>query len=224
MGKTDTISSVIRGNIGAMWSKFRPIVDMTAGEVKAVEAERRAYVARLTDALSDVRGEKSRIVRELRGVFYDLDNEPITNAMPSEDELAGRVRARVHRTTIMPFCPACSNLGGSAGIYADRELGDKNRGAIPVGNDWWCAQCYPVLSWFSWRQARYLEGASFPYPPPAQVFPKDSMPSVFDNDDEWLEFTDGVLISELVAFVRDYLESASGRAILDRPCALPHSL
>jgi hypothetical protein len=224
MVKTDTIAGVIRGNIGAMWSKFRPISGLSAGEVKATEAERRAYVARLTDALSDVSGDKSRIVRELRGVFYDLDNEPVTNVMPTEDDLAGRVRARVHRTTIMPFCPACEYLGGSAGVYADRDPGEKNRGTIPVGSDWWCPQCYPVVAWFLWRQKRHLEGLAFPYPPPSQIFPRESMPATFDNDGEWLEFTDGVLESELVAFTRDYLESASGRAILDRPCLTPHEL
>ncbi len=212
----DTVTSVIRGNLSMLWGRYRPTQGLSEAEIKGIAAERTDFGNRIREALSDVHGPIAATIRELRRVFKEIEKQPFALKMPTAEEIASRVRSAVEAEIRKPWCPACAHLGGSASMFADSPQGPKMRGFTPFAKDWWCATCGAVLSWYANRQERFNEGRPWPYAPPWPLIPKEAF-QIGGGPEDYATFTDGLLISPLGAFVREYLESLIGRAILDCP-------
>lgn len=221
MAKRETLRGVIRGNLGTLWGRYRPTANLSEDEVKGIAAERQDFGDRIREILEDVQAPTASIIRELRSVFHEIEKQPFHLKMPTAEEIAGRVRARLVADEEKPMCPACQHLGEAPGVWANTAGREKKRGQLPgMANDWWCCDHYEVLAWYTNRQARFKAGKEFPYPPPWCLIPHESVrcgahPSLY------AEFTDGALVSPLGAYVREYLETAWDEPMLDVPCLTP---
>ena len=225
MGKRETIGSVIRGNLGTLWGRYRPTQGLTAEETKAIGAERLEYGRQVAAGLEDVHATTEKIIRELRRIFKEIEKQPYSLKMPEPSEIVGRVRAALEGAREIQDCVCCRAVGSSPGVFSDTPTGSIAKGIIRIENSgsggnptWWCAGCHEVLSWYTNRQHRFEQGRDFPYPPPWSIIPKAALRR---EPDQFGEFTDGEFVSPLASHVREFVESWWGRAILDVPCLTP---
>ena len=211
-----------------MWGRHKPTHGLTAEETKAIGAERLEFGRQITAGLEDVHATTEKIIRELRRVFKEIEQQPYGFKMPEPSEIVGRVRAALEGAREIQDCVCCRSLGSGPPVFADSaQVVSIQKGAIRVEGSgmsgaptWWCGGCHEVLAWYTNRQRNYELGLSFGYPPPWSITPKAA---VNRADDEYGEFTDGTLVTPLAAYVREFVESWWGRAILDVPCFRPAS-
>ncbi len=221
MPKRETLATVIRGNLSTLWGRYRPSANLSREEVEGIAAERKDFGNRIKEILEDVQAPTANIIRELRGVFHEIEKQPYSLKMPTAEEIGGRVRGRLIAEEEKPMCPACEHLGERPGVWADTAGREKARGQLQgMARDWWCGDHHTVLAWYSWRQQAHEAGKTFPYPPPWCLIPHASV-KIGAEASQYGEFTDGALVTPLAAYVREYLETAWGRAMLDVPCLSP---
>jgi hypothetical protein len=219
VGQRETIGSVIRGNLGTLWGRYRQTQGLSAEETKAIGAERQEFGRQIMAGLEDVHAPTEIIIRELRRIFREIEQQPFSLKMPEPAEIVGRLRATLEGEREVVDCVACKALGSSPGVFADTRGGAIQRGVVRVGSSasatWWCFGCYEVFSWYTNRQDRFEEGRGWPYPPPSSMLPKASYPRPAG---ECGAYTDGQFVTPLAAYVREFVESWLGRAIVDAPC------
>lgn len=227
MGKRETIGSVIRGNLGTLWGRYRQTQGLTEAETKAIGAERLEFGRQIEDGLEDVRAPTEKVIRELRRIFREIEKQPYSLKMPEAAEIVGRVRASVEGEREVSDCVCCTALGSGPPVWGDTPATPVQRGIIRVDSGglenattWWCAGCHEVLSWYSNRQVRFERGLVFPYQPPWSIIPRSAASRGYDA---FYEFTDGEFVSPLASHVRQFVESWLGRAILDLPCLVTQS-
>lgn len=213
--RMSTIGETVRGNVGSLFGRFRPPAGLTEDEIKSIKAERLEFTQRLTAMLKLVESDGPKLVKHTRATFRELQQQPITDAMPTPDTITASVRQRCGFQEAKGFCPACTRTGGEPGIYSDTTKGAEIlRGDVKYEGDWWCSGHYEILSWYANRQARFVDGLAFAYQPPTSIVPKQAFVAGADAD-HFAEYTDGLLLCESALFVREYLESASGESLLD---------
>lgn len=214
-----SIGEVVRGNVSSLFGRFRPPAGLSAEEIKAAKAERIEFGDRLVPMLRLMDSHGRKVEKAVRTVFRELQGEPASNAMPTPDTIAARVREKLSIAEHRPPCPACTEFGGSPGIFSDSPAGtDVLRGDVQIERDWWCTFHFPIITWYQSRQARYEDGLQFTYSPPHCIIPKAAFVAGA-KPDHYYEYTDGALMCALALWTREYLEGLTGKAILDERIA-----
>lgn len=215
---SNALASVVRAQVAAIWTKFRPTRNLSAEEIKSIQAERQEFSDRLLAQFRDKDVPIATIANNLRSVVHEIVREPFSNKEPTVELLVARVMDRARGAIEIPWCACCKALDGQPGFWSDSAFGPKSRGHAPVDEspDFLCSVCYEAFAWFWNRELHHENGRTWTLAPPTALLPKHAWRNPY-TPGEHFDYTDGPLQSRLAIFVRRYVEQKLDRPILREP-------